>query len=126
MKQFDAFLKNMDLDYLSQGKYKISFPEYIELKNNDNAILLDVRTHEENAWVSFNFAKHIPLNELPDRIAELPKDKIIAIFCCTATRATIAYSYLSILGYDARILPEHIGDLASHIKAGFVAKNPLS
>lgn len=125
MKQFDTFLKTMDLDYLSQGKYKISFQEYMEHKNNDHAILLDVRTNEEKAWVSFNFAKHIPLNELPDRIAELPKDKIIAIFCCTATRATIAYSYLSILGYDAKILPEHIGDLASHINTGFVANNPM-
>src|SRR5690606_14878919 len=44
-------------------------------------ILLDVRTPEEAARGGIGGAVHIPLDELRQRLAELPKDKTICVMC---------------------------------------------
>lgn len=123
MEKFNELLRSLDIKYFGSGNHKISFEKFMELKKNDAVVLLDVRSDEENEWVTFNFAKHVPINEIPDRINEIPTDKTIAVFCSSATRATIVFCYLRMIGYDAKILMDHIGDLAGNIKPGFVLKN---
>ena len=47
----------------------------------ENKFLLDVRTPDEFSLGSLPGAVNIPLDELRDRLAELPKDKMIYTFC---------------------------------------------
>lgn len=64
-----------------------------------NVMILDVRnTDEGNAGMLKN-AKLIPAEELKDRVAEIPKDKLIVTHCSTGIRAEMAYHALRELGY---------------------------
>ncbi len=48
----------------------------------------------------------IPLSELPARLKELPKDKIIVTACPHKDRAAIAMTYLRSKGIPARYLTD--------------------
>ena len=37
---------------------------------------------------------HIPMEELPDRLEELPKNKPIAVLCRTTSRSPIVFAFL--------------------------------
>ena len=46
----------------------------------------------------------MPLNEIPDRLSELDRDKIIVAFCPHYDRTAIARHYLTLQGYNAKYL----------------------
>lgn len=123
MNDLTAMLKEMDFDYFGSGKHCMS-PDALAKKLNDgNMIILDVRTGKEAAHVAFPFAKHIPLNELPDRMNELPKDKLIVPFCSSVFRGVIAYVYLRSQGYpEVKALSGSLEDMIKHFKPGPLAK----
>ncbi|MBD3840229.1 MAG: rhodanese-like domain-containing protein [Epsilonproteobacteria bacterium] len=80
--------------------------------------MLDVRyPFERDVW-GVNFSINIPLNELPDRLGELPKDKIIVCACPEACRSNIAKQYLAFKGYDAKILTCGLLKLMERLKGG--------
>jgi predicted sulfurtransferase len=60
---------------------RIEAPEAKRLVDKGEAVLLDVRGKE--AWDGGHAegALHIPLNDLAQRLKELPKDKLIAAYC---------------------------------------------
>ena len=66
------------------------------------AFLLDVRDEDEFAEGHAESALNIPLPELRDRLAELPKDKTIPTYCGVGQRAYYAVRVLLQNGYDAR------------------------
>ena len=66
----------------------------------ENKFLLDVRTPDEFSWGSLPGAVNIPLDELRDRLAELPKDKMIYTFCAVGLRGYLAYRILTQHGFD--------------------------
>lgn len=66
----------------------------------ENKFLLDVRTPDEFSLGSLPGAVNIPLDELRDRIAELPKDKMIYTFCAVGLRGYLAYRILTQHGFD--------------------------
>ncbi|WP_297406136.1 rhodanese-like domain-containing protein [uncultured Cetobacterium sp.] len=69
-------------------KYKtISKLEVIELLKNNSATLLDVRTDEEYQEKHLENSIHIPLNELPERLNELDKEKSYVTFCRSGVRS---------------------------------------
>ena len=71
----------------------------------ENKFLLDVRTQDEFALGSLPGAVNIPLDELRDRMSELPKDRMIYTFCAVVLRGYLAYRILTQLGFDkVRIL----------------------
>ena len=72
MEKMNEVFHQSTLDYFKTGEYKISFEEFVELKKENKALLLDLRTKEEAELISFSFALHIPIEELPDRLQELP------------------------------------------------------
>jgi rhodanese-related sulfurtransferase len=124
MEKFDDLLRKFDLDYFGSGKHKISFEKMMELKKENKVFILDVRTKEENECLKLEFVKNIPTNEIPDRINEIPKDKTVVVFCSSATRATIVYVYLQLLGHnDVKILTNSISEIAGFFKPGYVLKN---
>lgn len=66
----------------------------------EHDFLLDVRTEDEFAVGSLPGAVNIPLDELRDRIAEVPKDHPVYVFCAVGLRGYLAYRILSQHGYD--------------------------
>ena len=123
----EQFLRDMTLEFFGSGKHKISPDNLLEIKN---VLLLDVRTKEEDESISITFGNHpnidcrnIPLNELPDRIDEIPEDKLIAIFCPANSRSGMAYLYLLSKGFiNVRILEGGYTALTDAVKPGKVLK----
>ena len=59
---------------------------------------------------SFKNTINIPLDELPSRMNELPKDKKIYVHCSTGARADMAYNELVKHGYNVKFLLLNIKD----------------
>ena len=81
----------------------IHFDEVTNL--NDNQVLLDVRNPAELENVGFiSGAINIPVDQLRQRMNELPKDKEIIIYCQVGLRGNVAYRQLVNNGFKARNL----------------------
>jgi len=63
--------------------------------------LIDVRYEAEVSAGTIANSVHIPLEELRDRLDEIPKDKKLVVFCKEGLRAYQACKVLSHIGYDA-------------------------
>ena len=83
---------------------RIDEAEAIKLFKEGKAVLVDVRFPKEQAEMKAGFGYMIPLNELPDRIDELPKDKLIVTGCFMNERGNMARLYLMTKGYKAKHL----------------------
>ena len=122
----DETLRKHNLEFCGQGKHKISLEK---LLSTEGAILLDVRSPQEVKALRFDLGDlgiktiNIPIDNLPDRIEELPKDKTIACFCSSGTRAAWAYIYLKDKGYNALWLATSNEELAGILKAGRIYKS---
>ncbi len=116
-------LEGCTLDYFKSGAYKATMEEFLEMKKEGKAIMIDLRTKDEADLISFSFAKNIPIDELPARLDELPKDKTIVTFCASSVRAVMAFFYLQSAGYDSKIYLGKINDLTAPFMPPFVAKN---
>ena len=75
---------------------KVSLCYWRDLKDSkpESTILLDIRTQDEYALGSLPGAINIPLDELRERMNELPKDKAIITFCAVGLRGYLAYRIL--------------------------------
>lgn len=73
-----------------------------------NVIILDVRDPEETQMGVIKGSVNIPVNELKDRLNELPKDKEILVHCATGMRAEMAYNILKEAGYNVKFLDANI------------------
>jgi rhodanese-related sulfurtransferase len=65
----------------------------------EDFILLDVREPDELAVASIPWAMAMPMGDVPVRIAELPKDKPIAVMCHGGTRSGRVTKFLNENGY---------------------------
>jgi rhodanese-related sulfurtransferase len=84
----------------------MSLPDEIsvaELKrmhdDGEPLLLLDVREPDEVATASLDFAKHIPMANVPERLAELPKDRPIVVMCHSGKRSGRVTRYLRESGF---------------------------
>ena len=64
-------------------------------------ILLDVRTPEEYAANSIEGSLFIPLQEIPQRLTEIPQDKPLVIHCKSGIRSAHACQFLAEHGYQS-------------------------
>lgn len=72
---------------------------------SENQVLLDVRNPGELESVGFiEGAINIPVDQLRQRMNELPKDKEIVIYCQVGLRGNVAYRQLVNSGFKARNL----------------------
>jgi len=67
----------------------------------EGSLLLDVRTKDEFECGTIPGAVNIPVDELRARLAELPKDQPIAVFCQVGLRGYLATRILSQHGFKA-------------------------
>jgi hydroxyacylglutathione hydrolase len=65
-----------------------------EMVNADPPLLLDVRNPPEWAARHINGSLNVPLNQLQERIAEIPRNRRIAVHCAGGYRSSIAASIL--------------------------------
>jgi rhodanese-related sulfurtransferase len=65
-----------------------------------NVMIIDVRTPTEAKTGILKTAKLIPFEEIKERLAEIPKDKLIITQCNTGVLAEMAYHALKELGYS--------------------------
>lgn len=73
-----------------------------KLDSGEDFILLDIKRREEYREYSFKDPRtvNVPLDELGERLDELPGDKEIITFCVIGVRAYIAERRLRALGYE--------------------------
>jgi rhodanese-related sulfurtransferase len=116
---FADVLREMDIEFLVSGEYGILVEEAAKFLDHPHFLFLDVRTKEERDHLTFPFALHIPINELPDRMDEVPRDKFIITFCLTGFRAVLAYAYLRTQGIDeVKALKGRLDNLAGAMTPG--------
>ena len=114
IEQFDKYLRNFD--YQERKDMKIQIPELFELYEKGEVELIDIRFNEEyEAW-HIGFGKHIPLNELPDRLDEIDKTKTVVTMCPHYDRAEIARLYLKLQGYNARYLTDGMLKIVDYLR----------
>jgi NADPH-dependent 2,4-dienoyl-CoA reductase/sulfur reductase-like enzyme/rhodanese-related sulfurtransferase len=81
---------------------QVEWKDLEQLAHDRNTLLLDVRNPgeiERTGKLSEN-AMHIPLNDLRDRLDELPKDKHLVVFCASGQRAYYACRILKQHGFE--------------------------
>lgn len=119
--KFSQWLSRLDFEFWSTGQHKIEPAAFFEKWAKGEAVLLDVRAAEEQNFASLPFALAIPINELPNRLNELPQDKIIVTFCSGGDRANVAFAYLRMHGFEnVRILPGGYANFFPEIMPGKV------
>jgi rhodanese-related sulfurtransferase len=112
-------LREMDIDFLVSGEHHITVEEAVKFLHHHHFLFLDVRTQEEHDHLVFPFALHIPVNELPDRLDEIPRDKFIITFCLDGFRAVMAYAFLRTQGLDEiKAFKERLEHLAGAMNPG--------
>ena len=123
----EQVLKSLTLDYFGNGKHKISPETFFDM---NKGLLLDVRSKEESDSIAIKLEHHanivslnIPVNEIPDRIDEIPKTLFIGVFCPANVRSSIVYAYLLSKGFtEVRIVEGGYCALTEALKPGKVLK----
>ena len=109
-----TYLSNFD--YADRKEMKIASKELISLLAQGKAQLVDIRFKEEFAAWRMGSAINIPINELPSRLSELDKSKIIVTACPHKDRAIMARTYLATLGYNAKYLRDGLIGMAENLR----------
>ena len=70
----------------------------------DNTVVVDVRRDDE--WVTGHAtgAIHIPIDDLTDRIGEVPQDKKLLFICAAGVRSGLACEVAAAMGYSTENL----------------------
>lgn len=110
----ENFLTNFDYD--ARIEMKAGTQELVGLLIDGKAQLIDIRFKEEYAAWKVGPSKNIPLNELPRRLNELDKDKIIVTACPHKDRAIIAMTFLKTKGYQTMYLKDGLIGLAEYLR----------
>ena len=76
---------------LSPSEFVARWPSY---ERGKDVVLLDVREPAELAIASLGAAVHIPMREIPARLAELPRDKPLVVMCHSGRRSQMVADYL--------------------------------
>jgi rhodanese-related sulfurtransferase len=67
----------------------------------DDLVILDVREPAEWAAGHIEGALHVPLMQLPRRVAEIPLDRRLLVVCRVGARSAQATAFLRAQGLDA-------------------------
>jgi rhodanese-related sulfurtransferase len=103
-------------DYEERSNMKIRTPDMLVMLEEGEAILVDIRFPDEyEAW-HIGTSINIPLNELPKRLNELPKDKLIITACPHNDRSNMARMFLTLNGYNAKYLSDGLLKTADFLR----------
>jgi rhodanese-related sulfurtransferase len=112
-----ALAERQDLVWSTERVNALTLAE--ELDSGNPPLVLDIRTPGEWSAGHLDGSINLPLARLQERIAEVPRDRRIAVHCAGGYRSSIAVSILSQHGITNLI------ELAGGIAAWKVAKLPV-
>lgn len=75
-----------------------SIAEYKKLMNENDHVIIDVRTTEEYEEEHIKDAINIPYDQIEEKI-NISKDKMLFVYCYSGGRSKIAYDSLVAMGY---------------------------
>ncbi len=78
--------------------------------------LLDVRTPREYAGGRLPGSVLIPMNQVPGRLAEIPKDKKVVVVCASGARSGAVTRYLQQNGYPGAL--NYVGGVVDWSRKG--------
>lgn len=79
-------------------------PREIDSLDSSNTLLLDIREKSEHNLDSIPNSINVPLDSLRERLNELPKDKLIVVYCIVGLRGYIAARILQENGFKVKNL----------------------
>ena len=89
------------VDNLADGRLKQFFWDEVDALPRDGSItLLDTRTPGEYARGHIDGFVNLPLDELRERLEEIPRDRPVYVHCQTGLRSYVACRILAQHGYD--------------------------
>jgi len=91
-----------------------------QLGSTETPMVLDVRAPREWEQRHISGARNIPLNHLPERLAELPRDRRVVVHCQGGYRSSLAASILERYGF------QQTADLTGGIAAWEASGLPVS
>lgn len=97
-----------------------TFSELGHARERGDAVVLDVRRHDERAGGYIPGSSHIPLNELLDRLSEVP-DGQLWVHCAAGFRASIGASLLARAGHDVVLVDD---EYATAVDSGLAVTTP--
>jgi rhodanese-related sulfurtransferase/glyoxylase-like metal-dependent hydrolase (beta-lactamase superfamily II) len=108
-----ALASRPDLICATERVSPATFSEEVQadLTATHSPLILDIRNPGEWSTRHIPGSVNIPLNHLQDRLAEVPRDRLIAVHCAGGYRSSIAASILTQHGIDNLI--EMTGGLAA-------------
>lgn len=86
------------------GSAAVGTLEATQLVNQRHAVLVDIRAEDAFAAGHIAQSRHIPLAELEQKAASLPKDKPLIVVCETGRSAVAAARKLRALGHETFVL----------------------
>ena len=69
------------------------------LTQRQQLFLLDVRTPEEYRQARLDGAHLIPVDQVVRRLAEIPRDRPVLVYCAVGSRSAQVFNYLARQGY---------------------------
>ena len=75
------------------------------------AVVVDVRTPQEFQAGAYPGARNIPVQELAQRVGEIPRGRPVVLYCAHGIRAASAARLLQQAGYDDVTNAGGLGDL---------------
>ena len=83
-----------------------------------SVVLLDVREPFERRLATIEPSLHIPMNDVPDRLNEIPKDRQVVVYCHSGSRSMMVASFLNAQGFPS------VANLSGGIDAWSVRVDP--
>jgi NADPH-dependent 2,4-dienoyl-CoA reductase/sulfur reductase-like enzyme/peroxiredoxin family protein/TusA-related sulfurtransferase/rhodanese-related sulfurtransferase len=114
------------------GKMPVVYWEDVKNVDSEKVLLLDVRTEDEFSLGSLRGAINIPLDDLRDRLAEIPTGKTIYVFCAIGLRGYLASTMLLQRGFKQvfnlsggyKTYESATSQIVNHIGLGETEKRP--
>jgi glyoxylase-like metal-dependent hydrolase (beta-lactamase superfamily II)/rhodanese-related sulfurtransferase len=86
---------------------RVTFAELAQARASGcRPLVLDVRRDDERRGNTLRDSRHIPLHELTDRLAGIPRGRPVWVHCAAGYRASIAASLLQRAGLDALLIDD--------------------
>jgi|TARA_B110000438_G_scaffold290393_1_gene326051 rhodanese-related sulfurtransferase len=83
---------------------RISSEEAYEMQSSGDSLIIDVRNEDEYIAGHIKDAKWIPVDEIVQRVDELPESGNLLFICAVGARSGLAAEYASSLGIESKRL----------------------
>ena len=81
-------------------------------------LLLDVREAFEREVARIEPSVHIPMQEIPSRLGEIPRDRAVVVYCHSGTRSAMVAGFLEQHGF------RNVANLNGGIEAWSIEVDP--